>query len=145
MTEFTIPAPHRSKVVAAWLACLFGVFGAHWWYMKRRGAWGVTAFALLMIVLAQFYPIWWDSPPFLLLIIPTAAGYIDALIYALTADEKFDARYNPGSGEVTKTGWNAVIPAIFTTFFGSTVLMAGLAVTVMHVYTAMGWLDGLVY
>ncbi|MBB5215077.1 NINE protein [Parapusillimonas granuli] len=145
MTEFTIPVPHRSKVAAAWLACLFGVFGAHWWYMGRRWAWAVTAFSVAMIVLAQLYPVWWDSPPFLLLLIPATAGYIDTLIYALTPDEKFDARYNRGSRQETKTGWDAVIVAIFTTLFGSTVLMAGIAVTVMHVYTAMGWLDGLAY
>ncbi|WP_442593044.1 NINE protein [Parapusillimonas sp. JC17] len=145
MTEFTTPVPHRSKVAAAWLACLLGMFGAHWWYMGRRWAWAVTAFSLLMIVLAQLYPVWWDNPPFLLLLIPTTAGYIDALVYALMPDEKFDARYNSGSRRMTKTGWNAVIAAIFTTFFGSTVVMFGIAVTVMHVYTAMGWLDGLVY
>jgi hypothetical protein len=29
-----------------------------------------------------------------------------------------------------------------TTLFGGTVLVFGIAVIVIHVYTAMGWLDG---
>ena len=145
MKEFTTPARHIGKVTAAWLACLLGVFGAHWWYIERRGAWIVTSFAVLMLVLAQFYPVWWDSPPFLLLIIPITAGFIEALVFALTTDEKFDARYNARSGQKTQTGWNAVIVAIVTTFLGGTVMMFGLAMIVVHVYTAMGWLDGYVF
>lgn len=147
MTQSTLAVPvrHRSKVAAAWLASLLGVFGAHAWYMGRAGAWLWTAFTLLMLLLMQFYPIWWDSPPFLVLIVPCAAGYIEALIFALKSDEKFDEKYNAGSGETTRTGWGPVIAAIVTTFAGGTVLMFGLALIVMHVYTAMGWLDGYVY
>jgi hypothetical protein len=142
MTQFTTPAPHKSKVLAAWLAFLLGVFGAHWWYVGRRGAWMVTAFAVIMLLLAQLYPVWWDSPPFLLLIVPMTAGCVEALVFALRSDENFDARYNRGSPRQTKTGWNAVIVAILTTLFGGTVLVFGIAVIVIHVYTAMGWLDG---
>ncbi|AEC20539.1 putative inner membrane protein [Pusillimonas sp. T7-7] len=147
MTQSTIavPVPHRSKAVAAWLACLLGVFGIHAWYMGRARAWLWTLFTVLMLVLTQLYPVWWDSPPFLVLIIPIAAGYIEALIFALKPDEKFDEKYNAGSGQTTRTGWGPVIAAIVTTFVGGTVLMFGLALIVMHVYTAMGWLDGYVY
>lgn len=144
MKQFNTPVRHRSKVVAAWLAFLLGVVGAHWWYMGRRGAWLLTAFALAMLALTRLYPVWWDSPPFLILIVPITAGFIEALVFALMADEKFDAKYNPGSGIVTRTGWNAVIAAIVTTFVGGSVLMFGIALIVVHVYTAMGWLDGYV-
>lgn len=145
MNQFSTAPSHRSKVVAAWLACIFGVLGAHWWYMGRSKAWLVTSFSVAMLILAQFYPVWWDNPPFLLLIIPITEGFIEALVFALQADEKFDSRYNAGTGQVTRTGWNAVIAAIFTTFFGGTVVVFGIALIVMHVYKAMGWLDGLVY
>ncbi|MGB6106188.1 MAG: NINE protein [Pusillimonas sp.] len=144
-TTVTVPVRHRSKVAAAWLACLLGVFGAHAWYMGRPRAWVWTLFAVLMLMLMQLYPVWWDSPPFLVLIVPIAAGFIEALVFALKPDEKFDAKYNAGSGRTTRTGWDAVIAAIVTTFVGGTVLMFGLALIVMHVYTAMGWLDGYVY
>jgi len=145
MEQFTTPVRHRSKVIAAWLACLFGVFGAHWWYMGRRHAWVITVFSVSMLVLAQFYPVWWDNPAFLVLIIPVADGFIESLVFALKPDERFDALYNAGSGLRTQTGWGAVFAAIFATFMGGTVLMFGLALIVMHVYTAMGWLDGYVY
>ncbi|MGP1614915.1 MAG: NINE protein [Pollutimonas bauzanensis] len=144
MKQFTTPAPHRSKVAAAWLACLLGVFGAHWWYIGRRGAWMVTAFSALMLALAQFYPVWWDNPAFLILIVPITDGFIEALVFALKPDEKFDAKYNPGSARATRTGWNAVIAAIVTTFVGGVVVMFGIALIVVHVYTSMGWLDGYV-
>ena len=144
MKQFNTPVRHRSKVVAAWLACLLGVMGAHWWYMGRRGAWLVTAFTLVMLSLTQLYPVWWDSPPFLVLIVPITDGFIEALVFALMADEKFDVRYNRGSGKATRTGWNAVIAAIVATFVGGSVLMFGIALIVIHVYTAMGWLDGYV-
>ncbi len=135
---------HRSKAAAAWLASLFGLFGAHWWYLGRRGAWAVTLFGVLMLALAQLYPVWWDSVPFLVLIIPITAGFIESLVLALKPDPWFDARYNRGSGQQTRTGWNAVLAAIFATFVGAMVLMFGIALIVMHVYTALGWLDGYV-
>src|SRR3546814_5060286 len=77
MTQFTTPTRHRSKAVAAWLACLLGVFGAHWWYVGRPKAWMVTAFTVAMLVLTQFYPVWWDNPAFLVLIIPMTDGFIE--------------------------------------------------------------------
>ncbi len=144
MKQFTTPARHVSKVAAAWLACLLGVFAAHWWYVGRRGAWMLTAFSLLMLGCAQLYPVWWDNPAFLVLIVPITAGFIEALVFALKPDEKFDAKYNPASGAVTRTGWNAVIAAIVTTFLGGVVTMFGIALIVVHVYTALGWLDGYV-
>jgi len=145
MTQTTKPAVHRNKVVLAWLASLLGMFSVHWWYLDRPYAKFMTGFAIVMLVLAQFYPVWWDSPPFLLLLLPVSAGIIEALIFALMDDQKFDARYNPHSDRQTKTGWDAVIVAIVSTFLGGTVILLGIAVTVLHVYTAMGWLDTYAY
>lgn len=142
MTHSASPTFHRNKVVVAWLASLLGLFSVHWWYLGRRNAWFMTTFAVVMLVLAQFYPVWWDSPPFLVLLLPVSAGMIEALVFALMADEKFDARYNPDSDIRTQTGWDAVIVAIVTTFLAGTVILFGIAMVVIHVYTAMGWLDG---
>ncbi|UHL62510.1 TM2 domain-containing protein [Paralcaligenes sp. KSB-10] len=134
---------HRSKTAVAWLACLLGVFGAHWWYLGRPRAWMVTAYSCLMIVLARFYPVWWDNPPFLLLLLPIADGYIEALIFALKPDDKFDQKYNPHSARVTRTRWAPVIAAIVTTVLMGVVLVFGIAMAVIYIYTSMGWLDGL--
>lgn len=136
---------HRSKVIVALLAAVLGVFGAHWWYLGRRHAWMVTLASCLLIVLAQLYPSWWDNPAFLLLIIPATDGFIEALVFSLKSDEWFDQRYNQGTGQVTRTGWAPVLIAIFTTLFGGSVVVLFIAVAVMHVYKAMGWLDGYVY
>ncbi len=138
-------ARHVGKLKAAWLACLFGVFGLHWWYLRRRYAWVVTASALLMLALSRFYSSWWENPPMLLLLVPALEGVIEALVFALKPDAQFDARYNPASGRATRTGWNAVLTAIFATVYGVLVLTWGLAFVVMYVYETMGWLDGLVY
>jgi len=138
------PVAHRSKSMAALAAAVLGGFGAHWWYLGRRGAWAVTTASCLLIVLAQLYPVWWDSPPFLLLIIPITAGFIESLVISLKSDAWFDARYNPGSTQATATGWGPVIIAIAVTAIGSAVVLFGIALTVMHVYTALGWLDGYV-
>lgn len=138
----TAAVHHRSKVTAAWLACLFGVLGAHWWYMGRRYAWVVTLFSLSLLTLAFFSAVWWNNPAFLLLIIPTADGVIEAVVFALMDDKKFDARYNPRSSQATRTGWHAVLVAIFSTLMGGTVLIFGIALIVIHVYTSMGWLEG---
>lgn len=145
MAQSTAPVAHRNKVIVAWLASLLGLFSVHWWYLGRRHAWLMTTFAAVMLLLAQFYPVWWDNPPFLLLLLPVSAGIIEALVFALTPDEKFDERYNPYSGIQTKTGWDAVIAAIVTTFLGGTVIIFGIAMVVVHIYTAMGWLDDYIF
>lgn len=142
MTRNSRAARHRNKVTAAWLACLLGTFGAHWWYMGRRHAWLVTLLSLVLLVAAQFFPVWWSNPAFLLLIIPAADGVIEAVVFALMDDKKFDRRYNPGSSRENRTGWHAVIVAVVSTLLGSTVLVFGIAVIVIYVYTSMGWLEG---
>lgn len=138
------PGAFRSKAVAAWLACLFGWLGGHAWYLGRRVAWAYTLFSVGMIMLAQLYPVWWENPPFLLLVIPITAGFIEALVYALMPDEKFDARFNAAAGRTNQSGWSTVLAAIFATLFGAIASMGWLAIIVMYVYIQMGWLDGLV-
>lgn len=135
-------ARRRNKVLVAWLSFALGVFGAQWWYLERPRAWMVTAFSLLMFVAAHMYPKWWDNPFFLLLIIPITAGFIEALVFALKPDDQFDAKYNPSSERKTHTGWNAVFVAIVTVLVGGFVLTWGIAMIVIYIYTAMGWLDG---
>ena len=135
---------HRSKVIVSLLAAVLGVFGAHWWYLHRRGAWLFTLVTVGLLAFAFSRPVWWDTPAFLLLFIPAAAGYIEALIFCLKPDSWFDQRYNNGVS-ITQTGWGPVVIAILTTLFGATVVMFGLAMTVIHVYEQLGWLDGYTY
>lgn len=137
------PAPrHRSKVIVALLAAVLGVFSAHWWYLGRRHAWLATLAACGLAAWAAAAPVWWDTPAFFLLAVPMTAGFIESLVFALKPDAWFDARYNPGSGQRTRTSWGPVLVAIFSTLAGSASLMFVIALVVLHVYQAMGWLDG---
>lgn len=135
---------HRSKVIVALLAAVLGVFSVHWWYVGRPYAWLATLAAVVLMGLAAAAPVWWDTPAFFLLAVPMTAGFIESLIFSLKTDQWFDARYNPSSDQRTRTGWAPVFIAIFSTLAGSSVLLLMLALTVLHVYKALGWLDGYV-
>ena len=132
-----------SKVRLGLLAALFGVVGAHWWYLGRRFAWVVTLYSVLMAVLAARAEVWWDNPAFFLMFLPILDGFIEAIVFSLMSDEKFDARYNPGHPNRHKSGWAPVLVASFTLLFGTVMLMFGIALIVIHIWSALGWLDGL--
>lgn len=138
------PRALRSKLIAALLALLLGPLGAHAWYMRRRYAWLVTTYAAVCGIVAALQPVWWDNPAFFLLFIPAIDGFIEAAVFSLMADEKFDARYNAGT-PANRTGWPHVLTALATVLIGGAASMFMLAMVVIHVYHALGWLDGLTY
>ncbi len=113
----------RRKAVAAMLAFLFGALGLHGLYLGLRVWWwplAVTVPGLLWLYRAA--P-WYQSPAFFLVIIPVAAGFIHALVLALTPDAKFDARFNAGGARSNNSGWDVVLVAIATLTGGSIVLV----------------------
>ncbi|MEI2416668.1 hypothetical protein V8Z80_10820 [Orrella sp. JC864] len=139
------PRRPRNKTVAALLALLLGWAGAHWWYMGRRHAWLPSAWALLCIVLAfSCFEIWWENPAAFLLLVPAVDGYVRAAVYGLTADERFDARYNPGLGRVTHTGFGTIAVVIATVLVAAIVVLTTIAVAVLYTWQQLGWLDGYV-
>lgn len=144
-TLATPPRAPRSKVVAGLLACLLGVVGAQGWYLGRRHAWIVTLYAAPCLAGTRAFDSWWDNPAFFLLFIPMIAGFIEAAVYSLMADQKFDQRYNPGLGPVSRTGWPAVLVALLSCLAGGIVSMLAVAMVVVYVWTALGWLDGYVF
>jgi len=139
-----VPAPFRSKVRVGLLAFFLGWIGAHWWYLGRRRAWMVTLASCACLALAFSFEVWWDNPAFFLLLIPAADGYIEAVVFSLMSDEKFDARYNRGHERRSRNGWGAVLVACFSLLIGTVVVMFGIAAVVLHVFQRMGWLDGYV-
>ncbi|ALM87069.1 hypothetical protein ASB57_18145 [Bordetella sp. N] len=126
--------------MALWLGCL----GAHWWYVGRRGAAWVTAYGILCLAATRLFPVWYDNPAFFLLFIPMIDGFIESVVFCLRSDEKFDQAYNPGLGKVSRTGWPEVLHAIVATLVGAICSMFGIAMVVVYVWSAMGWLDGYV-
>jgi hypothetical protein len=128
-----LQTPYRSKTLAAWLALLLGALGLHRIYLhgtRDRLAWLhplPTAAGLLgverLLTLGQDDRLAWLLIPLLGLMISQAM--LCAIVYALTPDEKWDARHNP-SHPVHATGWGPVLAAIAALMIGGAVLMGTL-------------------
>lgn len=116
-------APFRHKALSALLAFLFGALGLERLYLGQRRWWLPLAVTALMAPLLIGVRNWYQSPAFFVAMVPVVAGFIHALVLALTPDEKFDARHNAGSERRNRSGWDAVLVAIVTLLVGATVLM----------------------
>ena len=144
-SDAAAPLPRfRHKTTAALLALFLGWMGAHWWYMGRRHAWGLTAWAAACLLGTTAFDVWWDNPAAFLLLAPAIDGYIRSAGYGLTSDDVFDARYNPGHPRQTRTGWAPVLVAIADLLIGTSVMLLVLATAVLHLWQRLGWLDGYV-
>lgn len=119
--------PFRHKALAAQLAFLLGALGAHRLYLGQPRWWLPLSVTLLTVPLQIGVHNWYQSPAFFVMMIPVVAGFIEALVIALMPDEKFDARFNPGSERKNRSGWDAVLTAIATLAIGTTVLMTAIA------------------
>ncbi len=125
---------YRSKTLAAWLALLLGSLGLHRFYLRGFGdrlgwlhplptALGALGVHRLRNV-GQDDPLAWLLVPLLGLMISQAM--LTAIYYALTTDERWDARHNPGQ-PVTSTTWGPVIAAVLALLLGGGVLMGTIA------------------
>ena len=98
------PVRYKSKTWATWLALTLGSLGAHRFYLHgRRDGWAWlhplptllgAAGALRMVNLGQDDHAAWLLIPLLGLML--SLGMLAAIIYGLTPDEKWAARFNPG-------------------------------------------------
>ncbi len=125
---------YKSKTLATWLALLGGGLGLHRLYLQGK----TDAWALLHIVptAAGLYGVWrmierGQDDQFAWLLIPVlglilAGTQLLAIIYGLTPDEKWNARFNP-SGRQHQTGWPVVVGVILALMVGAGILMATLA------------------
>jgi hypothetical protein len=125
---------YRSKTIAAWLALVAGAVGAHRFYLHGprdllgwaclpptlAGAAGV----LRMRALGQDDHVAWALIP--LLGLTLSLGALAAIVIALTPDDAWAARRNPGQA-VVPTAWGAVLAAIAALFLGGIVLMGTIA------------------
>lgn len=126
--------PLLSKTLATWLALLGGSLGLHRLYLygfKDKWAWlhplptlagyhGVQR----MEALGQDDRLAWLLIPLLGLML--AQSMLHAIIYGLTADEKWDQRFNDGRTSPA-SGWAAVIGVALSLMLGGTTLMATIA------------------
>jgi hypothetical protein len=124
----------RSKTVAAWLALLLGTLGMHRLYL--HGPRDVLLWLHPLPTLAGLVGVarllnlgqddlWaWALIPLLGLMISVAM--LSAIVYALTPDDRWDARHNAGRSS-TPTGWAAVMAAVLALLLGGGVLMGTIA------------------
>ena len=124
----------KSKTLATWLALGLGSLGAHRFYLYGRRdllAWlhplptllGAAG-ALRMQNLGQDDHAAWLLIP--LLGVMLSISMLAAIVYGLTPDEKWSARFNPGQ-PVQATGWGPVVGVVIALLAGGTVLMGTLA------------------
>lgn len=124
----------RSKTLATWLAFIAGSLGLHRFYLHGlRDAWGwlhvpPTLLGLYgverMLELGQDDRLAWALIP--LLGLALAASMLAAIVYGLTPDERWNARYNAGASS-QPSGWLAVFGVVGALFVGATVLIATIA------------------
>ena len=125
---------YRSKTFATWLAVLGGTLGLHRLYMHGFGDklawlyWIPTALGIHGIQrvgeFGQDDRLSWLLIPLLGLMV--AQGMLAAILYGLTPDERWGARYNPGQ-PVKPTRWAPVVGVICALMIGAGALMATIA------------------
>jgi hypothetical protein len=127
-------AYYRSKTLAAWLALLAGTLGLHRMYLYGLGdrwAWVhplPTALGVIglhrHLTLGQDDTLSWALLPLLGLSISVAM--FTAIVWALTPDERWDERHNPGRPS-RGTGWGPVLAAILALLLGGGILTGTIA------------------
>jgi TM2 domain-containing membrane protein YozV len=119
--------PHKNKTAAALLALLLGGIGAHRFYLRgavdKLGLLHLCSLPVagLVIGIAPGADIFYKALPILLSYI---IGFIEALVIGLLSDEKFDARYNAGSGRQSDSHWPLALILVATMMVGTTTLIA---------------------
>jgi hypothetical protein len=127
-------ARFKSKTLATWLALVGGSFGLHRFYLHGLKDWAgwlhpwPTLLGLYgvrrMQELGQDDRLSWVLMPLLGLML--AGTMLTAIVYGLTPDEKWSARFNP-QRRPARSGWLAVIGVVVALMVGATVLIATIA------------------
>ena len=124
----------KSKTLATWLALLGGSAGLHRFYLHGLSdAWGWLHPVLALLGLygvqralafGQDDTVSWALIP--LLGLTLSASMLTAIVYGLTSDEKWNARFNPVDPEA-RSGWLPVMGVVVALLLGTAVLMATIA------------------
>ena len=123
----TAPARFRSRLVAGLLAFLVGFSGAHRRYLGA-GWWPLYPLvALPAIGLALRADPWYRHPGFFIAALVVVAAMLEAILFSITPDERWDERHNRGVDRRSSGGWSNVFVAIAALMIGAVLLMAVLA------------------
>jgi len=128
------PRAPKSKLIATWLAFLGGCFGLHRFYLHGPSdlwAWcsiPPTLLGIYGVLRAQDFglddQLSWLLIPILGLML--VAGMGAAILYGLTPDEKWNARFN-ATHALPGSGWLTIIAVVLALALGAAALMATVA------------------
>ena len=140
-TDIPDPAPQpdrpfRVKAVAGLLAMLAGVTGAHRLYLGSRFWWIYPVLALVPLGWSLQAEEWFRHPGFFIAAMVQVAALIEAIVFCLAPDERWDARWNAGSARRSASGWPAVLVAIAALVLGAILMMSVMAIALEGYFTA---------
>jgi TM2 domain len=121
---------HYNKTLASFLAVTLGGLGAHRLYLRGiQDRWGWLHLSCLPLSVLLFklpHPTVhnFSAAP---LIISILLGFLQALVMGLTSDEKWDQKYNAGSGKKSDSRWPLALLMVLTFMMGATGLIAAIA------------------
>ena len=134
---------HKNKTFATFLAVILGTVGAHRFYLRgsvdRLGLIHVACLPIAGLVFGLvphadgFYKL-------LPILVSAVAGFIEALVIGVTADEKFDAAFNQHSGKKSDSSWILALLLVLTMMGGSIALIFTMSRLFALLYT--GGMDG---
>ena len=118
---------HKNKTLAALLAFLTGGLGLQRLYLRGpRDRWLWLHLAALPAA-AAVSAAWPDADGFyklLPIIVSGLVGFLEALVLGLMSDDKWDARFNPGSGRQSDTHWPLAVVLVASMMVGAGGLIA---------------------
>lgn len=128
------PGPYKSKTLATWVAFVGGSLGLHRFYLhgfRDPVGWLFPLPTLIGLVGVQRMREFGQDDQLAWLLIPLlgialAAAMLSAIVYGLTPDEKWHARFNP-LGVQPVSGWPAIFGVVAALIVGASVLMATIA------------------
>ena len=120
----------KNKTLASLLALLWGMLGAHRFYLNGitdRWGWLHVASLPASAALLMFRPAWpllfFAAPLVLSMLVASVATFVIGLM----PDEKWDERYNPGTDTPTDTRWPVPLMMVVNLFYGATLLLMVIA------------------
>jgi hypothetical protein len=132
----------RVKALAGLLALLGGILGAHRLYLGARLWWLYPLVALPALGWAVRFEEWYREPAFFVAAAVALVALLEAIVFCLTPDERWDARWNPGASRSSSSGWAPVLIAIAALMLGSILMMSVLAIALEGYFAARSGTGG---
>lgn len=127
---------HKSKLIVCALGLFLPGTGLNWLYLKGTSCkwfylqlisflFGILGWNLLKDS-QMGSTLGWTGVTFGFITLLTS--WITTLAYGLRPDAKWDAQFNPNSGQQSQSGWLVILCVILALMVGAFTLMAGLAI-----------------